>query len=167
MTAGPMASERLPWPALPWLTSGLSVAGIAVATYLTIVHYSTSAVLACPDTGLINCLKVTTSPQSLVLGIPVAAIGLAYFAVSLVLCLPGLWRKRSTVLAAGRLILASAGIGFVLYLVGTELLVLGVICLWCTAVHLIQLALFASVLAGTIVRWPFISSARATPTAQD
>jgi uncharacterized membrane protein len=38
-----------------------------------------------------------------------------------------------------------AGVGMVLYLVYAELFILDAICLWCTAVHVLALALFAVV----------------------
>jgi uncharacterized membrane protein len=41
-----------------------------------------------------------------------------------------------------RLIFAIAGIGFVLWLVTAELLIIKAICLWCTGVHLTTFALF-------------------------
>ena len=44
--------------------------------------------LVCSDTGAINCTKVTTSPQSVIFGIPVAVLGLAYFVPMIALCLP-------------------------------------------------------------------------------
>ncbi len=41
------------------------------------------------------------------------------------------------------------GVGFVAYLVYTELFTLDAICLWCTAVHVITLGLFAVIALGT------------------
>ena len=145
-----------PWPWLPWLTTILALGGLAVAAYLTVAHYTSPQTLACPDTGFINCAKVTTSPQSVVYGVPVAVVGLVYFALVLVACLPQMWRSPSRWVALGRLGLVSGAMAFVIYLVGTELLVLGVICLWCAVVHVIQFALFLSVAAGTAARWPEI-----------
>lgn len=96
-----------------------------------------------------------------------ALLGLAYFLALLVLCLPMSWNRPGVALAAGRLALVTVGIAFVLYLVGTELLVLGVICLWCTVVHVIQFALFFSVVAGTVVRWPFMTRAQPSDATRE
>ena len=55
-----------------------ALAGVAVSTYLTMEHYSNAVWFACPETATINCLKVTTSKWSVIAGIPVAVLGLAY-----------------------------------------------------------------------------------------
>ncbi|MGH9101708.1 MAG: vitamin K epoxide reductase family protein [Acidimicrobiales bacterium] len=145
-------SALAPW--LPWAAAALSAAGLAVAAYLTAAHYTSPKLLVCSGHGLVDCAKVTTSPQSEVFGVlPVAVIGLVYFAVMLVLSLPAAWRPSKAVLVV-RQALVTAGIGFVLYLVATELLVLSSICIWCTATHVLELALFLLVTAGTSSQWP-------------
>jgi Vitamin K epoxide reductase family. len=45
--------------------------------------------------------------------------------------------------------LAICGIGFVLYLVSVELLVVDAICLWCTSVHIITFLLLIAVGTAT------------------
>ncbi len=142
-------SGSLPWTWLPWATTALAAAGVAIASYLTVAHYTSPHVLACPDTGLINCLKVTTSPESSILGVPVAVIGLCYFGALLYLCLPATWSKAGRAVVFGRQLLVSAGMLFVLYLVGTELIVLKAICAWCTAVHVVEFLLFVLVTSAT------------------
>lgn len=132
---------------LAWGTAGLALVGLGVSVYLTVAHYTTSTILACPDTGLINCARVTTSPQSVILGVPVAVLGLAYYVVMVALCSPPAWRVAA--LARPRLALSGVGVAMVLYLVYTELFVLNAICLWCTSVHVVTLALFASIALGT------------------
>jgi uncharacterized membrane protein len=127
----------------------LAAAGLAVAGYLTVEHYTASTTLACPETGVINCQKVTTSAQSAVFGIPVALLGLLFFAVMLPASLPVAWRSPHPVLRWGRAGFALVGVGFVFYLVYTELFTLGAICLWCTAVHALTVLLFAVVAIGT------------------
>jgi uncharacterized membrane protein len=47
------------------------------------------------------------------------------------------------------------GIGFVLYLVYTELFTLNAICLWCTSVHVLTFLLFALVVAGAAAGYGF------------
>jgi uncharacterized membrane protein len=117
-------------------------------------HYTAVTTLACPETGIVNCQKVTTSAQSTLLGIPVAVFGLVFFVVLLPACLPAAWRSRRPVLRWGRLASAVVGVGFVVYLVYTELFTLDAICLWCTAVHVITLALFAAIALGTAAADP-------------
>ncbi len=142
-------SLRPRWPWLAPLTMAISGAAEAIAIYLTIAHYTTPALLACPGTSLINCAKVTTSPASMLFGIPVALVGTVYFLVMLPLCLPAAWRSHNTALRITRQAMATAGMLFVLYLVGTEFLVLGSICLWCSAVHVLSFALFLLITAAT------------------
>jgi uncharacterized membrane protein len=142
------AGLRVPgW--LPPATMLLAVAGLAVAGYLTVEHYTASTTLACPETGVVNCQKVTTSAQSAIFGIPVAPLGAVFFAVMLAAGTSAAWRSAYPLLRWGRPVLALAGVGLVLYLVYAELFILDAICLWCTAVHVLALALFAVVGFGT------------------
>lgn len=129
-------------------------AGLAVATYLTIAHFDTASLLACPGTRIINCEKVTTSPESQILGIPVAILGLVFFAVMAVAMLPATWRTAHPAVRFGRLLFALTGIGMVVYLVYTELFTLDAVCLWCSAVHGLTLILFAIIVAGTVLAVP-------------
>lgn len=132
---------------LAWGTAGLALVGLGVSVYLTVAHYTTSTILACPDTGLINCARVTTSAQSVILGVPVAVLGLVYYVVMVALCSPPAWRVAA--LRRPRLALSGVGVVMVLYLVYTELFVLDAICLWCTSVHVVTVVLFASIALGT------------------
>jgi uncharacterized membrane protein len=127
----------------------LCLAGIGVAGYLTIAHYNAKVLLACPETGIVNCAKVTQSPQSAILGVPVALLGLLFFVAITPLHLPAAWRSESVLLRRGRVAAAVAGILMVLYLVYTELFTLDALCLWCTAVHAITFLLFVVTLVGT------------------
>lgn len=127
----------------------MAVAGLGASTYLTLAHYTTASILACNSTGLVDCAAVTTSPQSMVFGIPVAVLGLGWFAAMLGLSLPGAWRTTLRWVAPARMALAGVGMAFVLYLVYAELLVLHHICLWCTSVHVLTFGLFMLVAVGT------------------
>jgi uncharacterized membrane protein len=151
--AGTAPSLTVPrW--LPLTTTLLALAGLAVAGYLTVEHYTAATTLACPETGVINCQKVTTSAQSTVAGIPVALLGLLFFAAMTPACLGPAWRSPHPAIRWGRTVSALAGVGFVCYLVYAELFVLDAICLWCTAVHVITVALFAVIAWGTAILEP-------------
>lgn len=130
---------------LPRLTFGLALACVAVATYLTIAHYTSPNALVCSDTGFVNCATVTTSAQSSFVGIPVAVLGLGWSVAMAVLCSPAAWRSSSVMLARARLGLSVLGVGFVLWLVYAELFVIGALCLWCTVIHVLTFALFATI----------------------
>ena len=141
-----MPSDVARWA--PRLTLPLTLTGLGLSTYLTWEHYSAGTTLSCPDTGVVNCLKVTTSEQSVVFGVPVALLGAIFFAVMAAICLPRVWAARATWVPWVRLGGAVAGIVMVLYLVAVELLVVRAICLWCTAVHVVAFGLFVAVLAA-------------------
>jgi uncharacterized membrane protein len=129
-----------------WLqltTLVLSLIGLADSVYLTIAHYTSSNILACSDKGVINCAKVTTSPESIVFGIfPVAVLGLAFFVFMTAINTPWAWRAKLPVIRWARLASVIIGIVFVLYLVYTEVITLGNICLFCTYAHVVTFFLF-------------------------
>ena len=141
-------APRTPLSARMLVVLGSSIAGLGIATYLTLAHYTTAVVLSCPNSGAVSCSAVTTSPESMLFGIPVAVLGLVYFLTVLVLSLPAAWRSRHPLVAPARLALAIAGIGFVFYLLYAELYEIGKICLWCTGVHILTLVVFVAVVTG-------------------
>lgn len=137
------------------VTLVLAVAGVGVSTYLTYVHYAEPRALSCPDTGVINCTKVTTSPQSMLFGfLPVALVGALYFLVMAALVAPQAWRARSQLVPAARIVGAVSGVAMVCYLIYVEAVVVHALCLYCTVVHVIAFALFIAVLAAAVVPEP-------------
>jgi uncharacterized membrane protein len=144
-SAAKLTTERKPLGWLPWATLVLSVAGIAVAAYLTYEHFTAGTTLACPDTGVVNCLKVTSSEYSKLFGIPVALLGLLFFIGMAALSLPPLWRTTSPWPSRLRLAAVVVGVVFVCYLIWAELFQIDAICLWCTVVHGLTIVLFGLV----------------------
>jgi uncharacterized membrane protein len=136
------------WPAL--VGSAISLAGLGVASYLTYEHYSGSNSLVCSDKGIVNCLRVTTSSYSKVAGVPVAVLGLIFFAVMLMLQLPAAWNRPEPAIRTFRVAWAAGGLGTVLYLFYAELFRIDAICLWCTAVHILTFLVFASTIVATL-----------------
>jgi len=129
----------------PWLqltTFLLALAGLGVSVYLTIAHFTESTLAGCSESGLVNCTKVTTSAQSYVFGIPVAVLGLAFYLFAVAIMSPWAWQATRREIHLARMASMVAGIGFVLYLIYAELLVIGSICLYCTSVHAITFVLF-------------------------
>jgi uncharacterized membrane protein len=134
----------------------LAIAGLGVSTYLTITHYDSSVPLACSDTGTINCALVTHSAESMVFGIfPVAVLGLAFYVFMVAAVSPWAWRLKFPALAWVRVASVVVGIGFVLYLVYTELFTLNAICLWCTSVHVLTFLLFVLIVGGAAAGYGF------------
>jgi len=140
-------------PTLRWqpiATLVLSITGLGIATYLTITHFDKVA-LVCSDNGAINCTKVTTSPQSVIFGIPVAMLGLAFFIPMIVLCLPAAWRSADRRIHLARLILSITGVGMIIYLIIAELFIIKAICLWCSGVHVVTFILFVIIVTASPV----------------
>ena len=136
----------------------LSVAGVAVAGYLTVAHYTSPSLLVCSDQGMVDCAQVTSSPQSTIAGVPVAVLGTAFFLAMSALTLPQVWRSRSSVVKGVRLGLVWVGVSFVLWLIYAELFLVHAICLYCSVVHVITFILFVLILfnngeAGSEKSW--------------
>ncbi len=143
--------DRVP-PALVWVALVLGVAGLVISGYLTYEHFTGSTTLACPDTGRVNCAKVTSSQYSELAGVPVALLGTLYFLGFLPLLFPGTWSAAAGWVRAARLGMAGLGVAMVLYLVWAEFYGVGAICLWCTAVHGVTFLLFVTVVFAEAVR---------------
>jgi uncharacterized membrane protein len=158
--AQPVVAERRSVPAWVWIAGTvLCLAGLGVATYLTIAHYVTGVTLACPDTGIVNCAKVTSSSYSKILGIPVAVLGLAFFVFMLPLQTPWAWRSTNQLLRLVRMGSCVVGVGFVLWLVYAELIEIGNICIYCTSVHIVTFILFVLIVFDTAFRRPPVGAA--------
>lgn len=126
-----------------------SAVGLALSAYLSVEHFTASTTLACPETGVVNCQKVITSEESTVFGVPMAVLGVLFFAGMVVAGLPAAWRSPSVALRRSRVALAAAGAASVIYLVYVELFVVNALCLWCTAVHAVTLTLLGIVCFAT------------------
>lgn len=136
------------WPGL--VGTAISLLGLGVAGYLTFEHFTSSSSLACSDNGVVNCLKVTTSSYSSVAGVPVAVLGMVFFAIMVVLQLPVAWQRPERWLRLVRLGWSVVGLGTVFYLLSAELFSIDAICLWCTAVHVLTLLVFGTTVYATV-----------------
>lgn len=129
----------------------LALAGIALATYLTIEHFRGAHHLAgCSVSGVIDCGAVTTSAESKIFGFPVSLLGLIYFVCAVPFLTPIAWRSRNRLVRLVRLGGGVVGLGMVMWLVYAELGKIHKICEYCTGVHAITLALFVVIAYGTI-----------------
>ena len=116
----------------------LSAAGLAIAGYLTWVHYSGGEALCLASGG---CERVQKSRYAELAGVPVALLGVVGYAG----ILASLALRRET----GRLVtalLAFVGLGFSGYLTYLELFEIDAICQWCVASAVVMT--FIAVLAG-------------------
>lgn len=133
-----------------WAVKAAWLAGLLVAAYLTVEHFTASATLVCSSGAVVNCQQVTTSSYSLLFGVPVALLGLLYFVAGGIFgwLLAPRW-PAGRVHAAGTL-LTGVGVGFVLYLVWAEMQ-LGQICSWCTVIHVLIVGLFVYYLTSLLL----------------
>ena len=106
--------------------AALSLAGIAIAGYLTYVHYGDVEAVCVAGGG--GCEKVQTSEYAELAGIPVAVLGV----IGYVLILASLWVPGDAGRMAG-VVLALSGFGFSAYLTYRELFTIDAICQWCVA----------------------------------
>jgi uncharacterized membrane protein len=112
----------------------LSALGIALAAYLTYVHYADLKPFCVSGSG--GCEKVQSSGPSRLAGIPVALLGLigytAIFATAL---------ARTEAARTATALLALSGFGFSAYLTYQELFVIDAVCQWCVASAVLMTAL--------------------------
>jgi vitamin-K-epoxide reductase (warfarin-sensitive) len=131
--------------------AALAVAGIIVSGVSLQRHYAKSASAFCDLGEKFNCDIVNRSEYSSVMGIPVAAIGIAGYAVLLILATV----YRSRLETATRLLAAAiAGLGFALYLTYVEGYVLNTWCILClTSLAMITgITLLAAVVKARLYR---------------
>jgi vitamin-K-epoxide reductase (warfarin-sensitive) len=116
----------------------LALAGVAVSLVSLQRHYAKSASQFCDFGERLNCDIVNRSEYSSIMGIPVAGIGVAGYAVLLALAT----FYRSNIETPLRLLLAaSAGLAFALYLTYVEGFILETWCIFCLS----SLALIATI----------------------
>ena len=139
--------------AIPLALVGIAVAGVAISIYLTTVHYA-RVPLVCTSSGVVNCERVLSSSYSTVAGVPVSVGGIIWFAVMGGMGLMALLRSSEPrLLQPLQILWAFLGLMTVVYLVGVEVLALGVLCIWCTSLH----ALIFSALILSILRTPVLA----------
>jgi len=124
----------------------LSVLGIGVAGYLTVVHFTGLEPLCASGGG--GCERVQTSAQSELAGVPVALLGLLAYVVLLGSALADSEAARA--LAA---LTALVGFGFSAWLTYQSLAVIEATCQWCLASAALM-TLLAVVCTARLLRGP-------------
>jgi len=127
----------------------LSLVALALSVYLAIDHYDDSEHSFCDFASHISCSKVKNSPYSEMFNVPVAVFGVLWAAVLVGLALAARAEDRASssgrignnLYAAGIFYWSLLGTAFVFYLVFAEF-VLRAICPFCTAIHVITIAVF-------------------------
>ena len=102
-----------------------AVLGLAIAAYLTYVHYAGIEPICAASGG---CERVQSSDYADLAGVPVALLGLlGYAGILIAAMMPGEAARPVTAW------LAVVGFGFSLYLTYLELFEIHAICQWCVA----------------------------------
>ena len=115
------------------LLAVLSVVGILISAYITWTHLRGVAPVCMGISG--GCETVQTSRYSEILGVPVAALGLAGYAG---LLFSSLLRGESGIFLG--LFFALVGVFFSAYLTWLELFVIHAICQWCVSSAILMVA---------------------------
>jgi uncharacterized membrane protein len=123
------------------LAALLALVGLFVALYLTLYKMGVIGELVCAAG---SCETVQTSRWSVFLGAPVAAWGVGYYVVVLVMAIAGTTERWEDApgLSLAMLLLTGWGLLFSLWLTWLELFVIHAICQWCVGSATIALALF-------------------------
>lgn len=128
----------------------LSIAGIAVAGYLTYVHYNVGA-LVC---GVGDCEIVQSSKYSQMFGIPIAIFGLLmYLAILALIIVRYTMEEWSDLASTGILVLLIAGTIYAAYLTYLELEVIRAICQWCVISAILTVLLLITEVTRLIRTW--------------
>lgn len=136
----------------------LAVLGIGIALYLTLYKVGVIGVLSC---SIGSCETVNASKWSMLMGIPIAAWGLAAYAALLVLAMAGSseTREASVPIARTLVALAAWSVLFSAWLTYLELFVIHAICIWCVTSAL----LWVVILAVSVADLRSVSRATTTP----
>lgn len=117
------------------VATALALAGIAIASYLTWVHYEGISPVC--TTG--GCERVQASTYAEIGPIPVALLGLAGYVLILAsLAVSGELGRALTFM------LTLTGFAFSLYLTYLEVFVIDALCQWCLASAVVMTALFVT-----------------------
>jgi len=120
----------------------LALIGVFVSTYLTLFKLGYIGELKC---SVGSCETVNTSQWATFLRLPVAAWGLGFYVVALLLAMLGLQEKYADSCALSLALVALTGWGVLFsgWLTYLELFVIDAICIWCVTSAVIVLVMFA------------------------
>ena len=116
------------------VTAVLAIVGVAIAGYLTWVHYAGLEPVCVGGGG--GCERVQSSRWAELAGVPVAVLGLAGYLT--ILASLGLPEEPGALVAA---FLALVGFGFSCWLTYVEIAKIDAICQWCVASAVVMTAL--------------------------
>lgn len=124
------------------LTALVALVGFFVALYLALYKMGILGALAC---GAGGCETVQLSRWAMLLGLPVATWGVAYYGLVVALAVASIQDRwaASSGLGLAMLVVTGWGVVFSAWLTYLELFVINAICRWCLISALLALVLFA------------------------
>jgi uncharacterized membrane protein len=129
--------------ALRAVSAGVAVVGLAIAAYLTVVHYAGGTPVCAVTHG---CEVVQKSAYAELAGVPVALLGLFGYAAILATLV-----RDDEAARTACAFLALAGFGFSAWLTWVEVSRLDAVCSWCVASAVCMTALAALSVARVVV----------------
>jgi len=146
-----MQNEPSPFPRMS--AALLSLLGLLDAAYLALERV-TGGPIACPIGG--GCETVQSSAYALLFGVPVAYIGVAGYALLLVVALLSLQVGNLGGISLDALLLALASIALLagIYFMYVQIVMIGAICFWCAMAALLDLLIWLAAL----VNWRLMRS---------
>jgi uncharacterized membrane protein len=137
-------------PAAGMAAALLSLLGLLDAAYLALERII-GGPIACPVGG--GCETVQSSAYAVILGIPVAFIGVAGYAVLLVVALLSLQAPDLSGISLDLLLLALASTALLagVYFMYVQIALIGAICFWCATAALLDLLIWLAALVNW--RW--------------
>jgi uncharacterized membrane protein len=123
--------------------AGLALGGAAIAAYLSFTRI-TDVALICPTSG---CAAVQHSSYSELGGVPNAYLGLLAYVAIFITTL-----SRAQLLVRAGAVLALGAVGYAIYLLVVQLVVIDAVCTWCVASDAVVLTVAAACVARTLSR---------------
>lgn len=141
--------------------AGFAALGLAASSASTVVHYrllkDPRYTSVCDISSTVSCTEAYLSPYGSLFGVPVALLGVLWFAAVLgLLALPaGRDRRLAENLPGYVFALSTAGLAMVLYLAYGAFVALKVVCLFCVLTYIAVAGLF--IVSGARTSFPLTS----------
>jgi uncharacterized membrane protein/protein-disulfide isomerase len=146
------------------LLSLLALVGLASALYSLYVHLQLLAqpgyAAFCDVSTTVSCTQVYQSRYAYLAGVPVALLGALWY-LSVLLVLAGAhwgWASLRENASGYIFLLATAGLGFVIYMAYASLVLLKIVCLVCVVTYVAVAALF--IISGLRTPYPMLTVPR-------
>ncbi len=136
--------DRGPGSTVSWALVALSVVGMAVSVELTLVHHRAyrHRTSGCDISERVSCSKVALTKESEFLGVPISVWGLCTYFGFAVLGVWALRRRGNGSWPWGLVTWGAAGtVGYSVYLAYVAYGRYRLVCLWCTALYVVNVLL--------------------------